>query len=190
MLDVATRFIGLETKNKHLRSNYELKHSRANVMADKLKAAEKALEEAKTSLAAVEQHLEDEKSSRKVRDEDICKRLKVLNTALLTKSYNLLELAKSFYGSDPFMNYRRLQQQSGVEVAMATLMAHGVSVDWKNLRSSYPKDDAGKRVLVHDYLREAQKYSGACVAMMEPTRGAATSTTPPPSTGTLAPEVP
>jgi DNA-directed RNA polymerase delta subunit len=84
MLDVATRFIGLEAENKQLRSHYELDHSRANVMADKLKAAEKALEEAKASLAATEQHLEDEKSSREVHDEDIRKRLEALNASLLS----------------------------------------------------------------------------------------------------------
>jgi hypothetical protein len=42
-----------------------------------------------------------------------------------------------------------------VEVAMATLMAHGEPVNWKKLSSSYPKDAAGKRVILQDYLLEA-----------------------------------
>jgi chromosome segregation ATPase len=65
---VATRFIGLEAENKQLRPNYEFEHSRVNAMADKLKAAEEALEEVKASLAAAEKRLEDEKSTRKTRE--------------------------------------------------------------------------------------------------------------------------
>jgi hypothetical protein len=197
-------------------------------MADKLKAAEGALEEAKASLAAAEQCLEDEKSLQEARDKDIRKRLEALNTSLLSKyswfflwffssipffllmqfnpcagctdhekidstldalkllegnriygrnvinncrkvvarlddhffltqelaeGYDRMELAKSFSGSvDPFINYRRSQRQSCVEVAMATLMQHGDPVDWKNVTSSYPKDATGKRVLLQYYL--------------------------------------
>jgi hypothetical protein len=85
MLDVATHFIRLEAKNKHLRSGYEFENSRVKVLADKLKVAEEALEEAKASLETVEQHLEDEKSARGTREGDIHKRLEALNTSLLSK---------------------------------------------------------------------------------------------------------
>jgi chromosome segregation ATPase len=84
MLDVATRFIGLETENKQLRYDYEFEHSRVNIIADKLKVAEGALEEANASLATAEQRLEDERSSCEAYDEDIRKRLEVLNTSLLS----------------------------------------------------------------------------------------------------------
>ena len=83
MLDVATRFIGLEAENKQLLSNYEFEHSRVNVLAAKLKTAEEALEEAKASLAAAEQRLEDKRSARETREGDIRKRLKALNTSCL-----------------------------------------------------------------------------------------------------------
>ncbi|KAM0859821.1 hypothetical protein ACQ4PT_046947 [Festuca glaucescens] len=86
MLDVAAHFIGLEAENKLLRSDYELEHSRVNIMADKLKAAEEALEEVKASLAAAEQRLEDEKSVRETREGDIRKRLEAFNTSLLKRT--------------------------------------------------------------------------------------------------------
>jgi hypothetical protein len=50
MLDVATRFIGLEAENKQILSNYEYENSRDNVQPTKLKAAKEALEEGKASL--------------------------------------------------------------------------------------------------------------------------------------------
>jgi hypothetical protein len=72
---------------------------------------------------------------------------------------------------------------------MATLMAHGEPVNWKKVSSSYPKDATGKRKDLQPYLLEAQKYSGAFVTTMQPTRGASSSVAAAPSTSTPAPEV-
>ncbi|KAM0894866.1 hypothetical protein ACQ4PT_024296 [Festuca glaucescens] len=245
MLDVATRFIELETENKQLRLDYEFEQSRSNDLAVKLKAAEKALEEARSSLGSAEQRLESERSARETREEDIRQRLEALNTSLLRRtehptslleedkvdptldalsllegnniysrnvinncrkaivrlhghvfpteklapSYDLLELVRTFAAPvDPFINYRQSQRQSGVEVAMATLMAHGEPVDWKKVSSSYPKDATGKKKMLQPYLIEAHKYSGAFVATMQPTPGDSSSSAAP-STGAPAPEV-
>jgi hypothetical protein len=113
----------------------------------------------------------------------------IFPTKKLVEGYDLLELVKSFSGSVyPFINYRRSQRQSGVEVAMVTLMAHDELVNWKKVSSS--KDAAGKRVLLLSPRRsEVLRSSGAFVAMMQPTRGASSSVVVAPSTGTPAPEV-
>jgi hypothetical protein len=72
---------------------------------------------------------------------------------------------------------------------MATLMAHGDPVNGKKVSSSYLKDAASKRVLLQYYLLEAQKYPGAFVAMMQPTRGASSSAVAAPLIDTPAHEV-
>jgi hypothetical protein len=108
----------------------------------------------------------------------------------LAPGYDLLDLVKNYTTHvDPFINYRQSQRQSSVEVAMATLMAHGEPVNWKNVSSSYPKDAAGKKKSLQPFLVEAHKFSGAFVATMQPTPGASSSAAAPPSTGTPAPEL-
>ena len=70
----------------------------------------------------------------------------VFPTEKLAEDYDLLELVHRFAATvDPFINYRRSQRQSGVEVAMPTLMAHGEPVNWKKVSSSYPKDATGTK---------------------------------------------
>jgi hypothetical protein len=111
----------------------------------------------------------------------------VFPTEKLAPGYDLLELVRSFAAPvDPFINYRQSQRQSGVEVAMATLMGHGEPLYWNKVSSSYPKDAAGKKML-QPYLIEAKKYSGAFITTMQPTLGASFVVAP--STGTPAPEV-
>ncbi|KAM0891681.1 hypothetical protein ACQ4PT_026249 [Festuca glaucescens] len=112
----------------------------------------------------------------------------VFPTEKLAPDYNLLKLVRSFAAPvDPLINYRRSQRQSGVEVAMATLMVHVEPVDWEKVSSSYPKDATDKKKLLQPYLIKSQKYSGAFVAMMQPMPGASSSAATP-STGTPAPE--
>jgi hypothetical protein len=54
----------------------------------------------------------------------------VFPTENLAPGYDLLELVRSFaVPIEPFINYHQSQRQSGVEVAMATLMTHDEPLD-------------------------------------------------------------
>jgi hypothetical protein len=83
---------------------------------------------------------------------------------------DLLDLVDSFSSAqDPVLSYRRSTTKSGLEVAMAMVMAHEEVVDWEKVSSSHATDAAGAPKSLVPFIRKARAFSKKMIPLECPT---------------------
>lgn len=108
----------------------------------------------------------------------------------LADDYSFEDLANNFSSAatpNPVLEFCQAQRQAGVEVVIAMTMAHGEPVDWKKIRSAYPKESDGKKKSLQPFIRDAKRLARDFLATAQPAKKSSSAA---PSASTATPEVP
>lgn len=186
----------------------EISRKHAGDLEAKLKAAEKALEEANSIISSKTNEVAEIKSQVASREAEICLRLDALNSSftkkvgtayqmpadqckdLLLDSLTILEVNSvrvcnvlvrarrafsRFFGhlfpkqKDPVLAYHRSATKSGLQVAMAMVMAHDEVIDWEKVRSSHATKVVGAPKSLAPFIRKVKVFSKKMIPLVQPT---------------------
>jgi hypothetical protein len=83
---------------------------------------------------------------------------------------DLLDLVSSFNDTpDPVFSYRWNATKSGLEVAMAMVMAHEETADWEKVSSLHAVDATGAPKSLVPFIRKARNFSKKMIPLVCPT---------------------